>query len=413
MKGHKNSCTCVTMKALVLVLLVGVVSCIPLRDSLDVTLVRAMNDELEVNVVWGNDGSGMTIEAKHDRLAILSTNSGEVFLFGEHIEGSGMFISALGSSFFSSETIQEDGTVLKTDYSVPQSISEQVKDAFEQRKTERMISMFDQDDTARHSAQLTMDELVRRPEVRMLEKTAYRLGEMGVVGASNRGALLFYMTVLKLLSGREREQASRSRGNRVRESLGGLEEENVIGQPEKRNSDTSNIPPANSTRHENSPTSHKDAVNSTTVASTPTNETAPTTNKTTPTSSPLLPCHQPPPPIDGGPYSENDPYADPSDRECAPAPIPDHLHECQEVAWTGKLCEDCSRGYECREQECPLGEEEGCVGMCGKGCWCWRWVCGDCCRWQGCHRHDRICESSFWSWECVFPFAFGFDCNGY
>ena len=32
------------MKALVLVLLVGVVSCIPLRDSLDVTLVRARGE---------------------------------------------------------------------------------------------------------------------------------------------------------------------------------------------------------------------------------------------------------------------------------------------------------------------------------------------------------------------------------
>ena len=412
------------MKAFVLVLLVGVVSCIPLRDSLDVTLVRAMNDELEVNVVWGNvvwgnvvwgnDGSGMMIEAKHDRLAILSTNNGEVFLFGEHIEGSGMFISALGSSFFSSETTQEDGTVLKTDYSVPQSISEQAKDAFEQRKTERMISMFDRDDTARRSAQLTMDELMRRPEVRVLEKTAQRLGEMGVVGARNRGALLFYMTVLKLLSGREREQASRGRGNRVRESVGegGLEEENVIGQPEKRN-----IPPADSTRHENCPTS-PDAVNSTTVAPTPTNKTTPTANKTTPTPnettptpnettptpSPLLPRHQPPPPTESN-------YADPSHRECGPAPIPDHLHECREIAWTGKLCEDCSHGYECREQECPLGEEDGCVGMCGKGCRCWKWVCGDCCLWQGCHQHDRICETSFWSWECVFPFRL--DCNGY
>ena len=247
----------------------------------------------------------MTIEAKHDRLAIHSTNSGEVFLFGEHIEGSGMFISALGSSFFSSETTQEDGTVLKTDYSVPRSISEQAKDAFEQRKTERMISMFDRDDTARRSAQLTMDELVRRPEVRVLEKTAQRLGEMGVVGARNRGALLFYMTVLKLLSGREREQASRGRGNRVRESVGGLEEENVIGQPEKRNSDTSNIPPADSTRHENCPTT-PDAVNSTTVAPTPTNKTTPTTNKTTPTPSPLL---QPPPPTESN-------SADPSHREC-------------------------------------------------------------------------------------------------
>ena len=33
-----------------------------------------------------------------------------------------------------------------------------------------------------------------------------------------------------------------------------------------------------------------------------------------------------------------------------------------------------------------------CKGLCGKGCKCWKWVCGDCCYHQGCYDHDVCCE---------------------
>jgi hypothetical protein len=33
-----------------------------------------------------------------------------------------------------------------------------------------------------------------------------------------------------------------------------------------------------------------------------------------------------------------------------------------------------------------------CLGMCGPGCTCWRWVCGDCCWHRGCYRHDLHCR---------------------
>lgn len=34
-----------------------------------------------------------------------------------------------------------------------------------------------------------------------------------------------------------------------------------------------------------------------------------------------------------------------------------------------------------------------CLGMCGKGCSCWRFVCGDCCYHYGCFEHDEICRA--------------------
>ncbi len=37
-----------------------------------------------------------------------------------------------------------------------------------------------------------------------------------------------------------------------------------------------------------------------------------------------------------------------------------------------------------------------CYGMCGPGCSCWSWVCGDCCYHYGCARHDDWCRSGQW-----------------
>lgn len=37
-----------------------------------------------------------------------------------------------------------------------------------------------------------------------------------------------------------------------------------------------------------------------------------------------------------------------------------------------------------------------CYGMCGNGCSCWSWVCGDCCYHNGCARHDDWCRQGQW-----------------
>ncbi len=37
-----------------------------------------------------------------------------------------------------------------------------------------------------------------------------------------------------------------------------------------------------------------------------------------------------------------------------------------------------------------------CYGMCGPGCSCWSWVCGDCCYHYGCARHDTWCRQGQW-----------------
>ena len=58
--------------------------------------------------------------------------------------------------------------------------------------------------------------------------------------------------------------------------------------------------------------------------------------------------------------------------------------------------------------KCPQGG--GCLGMCGPGCNCWTWACGDCCYHQGCYDHDLCCKT-FISWDCLGVWKF--SCNSY
>ena len=43
-----------------------------------------------------------------------------------------------------------------------------------------------------------------------------------------------------------------------------------------------------------------------------------------------------------------------------------------------------------------------CFGLCGYGCNCWSFVCGDCCLHQYCLTHDDCCRrKGFYSWPCL------------
>jgi hypothetical protein len=52
-----------------------------------------------------------------------------------------------------------------------------------------------------------------------------------------------------------------------------------------------------------------------------------------------------------------------------------------------------------------------CFGMCGQGCDCWSWVCGDCDCWMGCYQHDEYC-----SCDCMMAYCclniFWVECDG-
>ena len=48
---------------------------------------------------------------------------------------------------------------------------------------------------------------------------------------------------------------------------------------------------------------------------------------------------------------------------------------------------------------------DGCFGMCGNGCNCWAWVCGDCCVHPGCQIHDWTCGEGIAVLGCVLPLS--------
>ena len=496
MTGHST-------KVVVFTFLVTVVACAPL-STVDVTLLRSEHNELEVRVEWGDEGMRMQIEAKPNTLLIRSSaNGGETLFYGEKQESLGTFYSALGRSFFTMETTQSDGTRQTTDYSIPSAVNDQAKWAFEQKKIDRMVSLFGREDV-QSSTENVIRELTHRPEVRVLEETAHTLGERGVTGRNNRGALLFYTMVLQLVRGRDSESTSHD----------GSDERNAGRQMEKRQLPpppprisrppipvtlpplpipcytpppfalpSYTLPPPALPRVTLPPLTPPRITLPPLPPPTPprVSRPPPTLPRYTPQPLPLPPLfpptpprvtrpplplpHYTPPPLPSPPLTplpplplcpllppssmspvlptsippllplstplstppstspSTPPSTPPSTSPSTPPSTPPSTSpttppstptpsECESHTCTnprGRLCENCHHGRECPCGLCPLVSE--CLGMCGPGCSCWSFACGDCCFWDGCYQHDLKCHDSFFSFACLLPFNFA--CNGY
>ena len=68
-----------------------------------------------------------------------------------------------------------------------------------------------------------------------------------------------------------------------------------------------------------------------------------------------------------------------------------------------RRAERCSsNGATCPSGRCPFRRgSNDCFGMCGKGCSCWSFVCGDCCVHQYCLTHDECCRTAgFFTFTC-------------
>ena len=73
------------------------------------------------------------------------------------------------------------------------------------------------------------------------------------------------------------------------------------------------------------------------------------------------------------------------------------------------LNEDPSRQKRCLSLK--YNRFNKCLGMCGKGCSCWWWLCGNCCWNRGCYEHDLCCRHDWWSTACLLPMSF--RCSGF
>ena len=55
-----------------------------------------------------------------------------------------------------------------------------------------------------------------------------------------------------------------------------------------------------------------------------------------------------------------------------------------------------------------------CLGMCGYGCSCWYFICGNCCQNQLCFEHDKCCRHDMYTINCLIPIVHSLSCeDGY
>ena len=59
-------------------------------------------------------------------------------------------------------------------------------------------------------------------------------------------------------------------------------------------------------------------------------------------------------------------------------------------------------------EDCPPCPNSNCFGQCGYECFCWSWLCGDCCWHRGCYDHDMCCVDYF-TVPCLLPITFRCD----
>ncbi|KAL9955007.1 hypothetical protein ACROYT_G042603 [Oculina patagonica] len=64
-----------------------------------------------------------------------------------------------------------------------------------------------------------------------------------------------------------------------------------------------------------------------------------------------------------------------------------------------------------QKRGCTKPTANNCRGLCGRGCSCWSWFCGDCCWHRGCYEHDLCCKKKPYSSYCLVPF--GLSCSGF
>ena len=85
--------------------------------------------------------------------------------------------------------------------------------------------------------------------------------------------------------------------------------------------------------------------------------------------------------------------------------IPDELRAAPDME------DDTADHHDRQKRGCRKPKKNNCRGLCGKGCSCWWWVCGDCCSHTGCKQHDLCCKKDFYSSYCLFPYHHGFKCS--
>ena len=169
--------------------------------------------ESTLEAIFYNADTGIRIRADSVSLTLLSMSNDQVLLSGTRPHGSSFLTSVMGSSFLQYNTTLETGEQRKVEFIVPESLVDQTKNALEAAKEERMISQLNQDETeARTARESAFQRLFEQPEIALLESAARALGDAGIMGYENQGALNFYGVAQALIKAQQREEGNEEEG---------------------------------------------------------------------------------------------------------------------------------------------------------------------------------------------------------
>ena len=196
------------------VLLAVTVSAVPPSGSRDGRLRIIDVGENTLEAIFYNADTGIRIRADSVSLTVISISNDQVLLSGTRPHGSSFLTSVMGSSFLQYNTTLETGEQRKVEIIIPESLVDQTKNALEAAKEERMISQLNQDETeARTMRESAFQRLFEQPEIALLESAARALGDAGIMGYENQGALNFYGVAKALLTAQNRERRDETEEN--------------------------------------------------------------------------------------------------------------------------------------------------------------------------------------------------------
>ena len=171
--------------------------------------------ENTLEAIFYSADTGIRIRADSVSLTLVSMGNDEVLLSGTKPHGSSLLASVMGASLLVYNATGETGENRKIEFVVPESLVDQTKNALAAAKDERMISQLDRDETQAYIArESAFQRLFEQPEIALLESAARALGDAGIMGYENQGALNFYGVAKALLTAQHRaEEEEEKDGN--------------------------------------------------------------------------------------------------------------------------------------------------------------------------------------------------------
>ncbi len=190
-------------KAVLLLSLVVRLSCSFREEESDNMILEVSTltkDTMEGSYTDLEKGLGIRFVSKLDSLFI-TTLDGEPLMVAEDSQGTTLRLVNIGGRHFIQQMKEHDdpSSTASRDFAVPKSKSHLVKDATPRLLSALLRRLENADEDAQKMAlQVAIQELVARPEILLIERAAFALGDEGITGLDYPSSLPFYLAALQL-----------------------------------------------------------------------------------------------------------------------------------------------------------------------------------------------------------------------